>query len=117
LLWNVAGTIFLALLGAIYEVFSHGVYSYYMIYAFAVPLLLGVLPYTLFLLFGKKYPGRAALNLWNSGIAVLSAGSVFMGVLVIYGTTNSLSIVYPIAGAILLAAGLILWLAGAKRNK
>ena len=33
--------------GAVYEWFSFGVYSYYMIYAFAVPLLGGVLPYYL----------------------------------------------------------------------
>ena len=34
LMFNVIGVIFLALFGAIYELFSHGVYSYHMIYAF-----------------------------------------------------------------------------------
>ena len=47
----------LALFGAIYELFSHDVYSYYMIYAFAIPLLMGVLPYEAMLVF-NKYPGR-----------------------------------------------------------
>ena len=115
LLGNVTGTAFLALFGAIYEVYSHEVYSYFMIYAFAIPLMLGVLPYTLLLIF-KKNPGRAALNLWNSGIASLSVGCVFRGVLDIYGTTNSLSIVYPVTGTALLFAGLLAGIAGSKKR-
>ncbi len=109
LLGNIAGTLFLALFGAIYEAFSHEVYSYYMIYAFALPLVLGVLPSALLLLRGKL-PPRAAALLWNYGIAALSVGCVFRGVLEIYGTTNSLRVIYPIAGAALLTAALIVWL-------
>ena len=37
-------SVFCALFGAVYELFSHGVYSYWMIYAFAFPLLLGAIP-------------------------------------------------------------------------
>ena len=106
LLWNVCATVFLALFGAIYERFSHEVYSYHMIYAFAVPLLLGVLPNAVLLL-RKRHVGSLALSLWNYGIAMLSVGSVFQGALEIYGTTNSLSIVYPIAGGALLLAGML----------
>ena len=115
LLGNIAGTVFLALFGAVYELFSHEVYSYFMIYAFAVPLMLGVMPYAL-LLISRKVPGRAALNLWNSGIAALSVGCVFRGVLEIYGTTNSLSVIYPISGLLLLTAGLITGIVGLKRK-
>lgn len=116
LLGNIAGTVFLALFGAVYELFSHEVYSYFMIYAFAVPLILGVMPYTL-LLISRKVPGRAALNLWNSGIAALSVGCVFRGVLEIYGTTNSLSVIYPVSGLLLLTAGLITGIVGLKRKQ
>ena len=116
LLGNIAGTAFLALFGAVYELFSHEVYSYFMIYAFAVPLMLGVMPYAL-LLISRKVPGRAALNLWNSGIAALSVGCVSRGVLEIYGTTNSLTVVYPAAGSLLLASGLIAWIAGIKKGE
>ena len=115
LMGNIAGTAFLALFGAVYEMFSHDVYSYFMIYAFAVPLVLGVPAYALLLTFGR-HPGRAAVNLWNSGIAALSVGCVFRGVLEIYGTTNSLSVVYPIAGALLLTAGLIAGVVGMKKK-
>lgn len=105
LIFNLAGTLFLVLFGAIYETFSHGVFSFYMIYAFAFPLVLGVTLY-LVLLFVRKYPNRVFLNLWNSAIATFSVGSVFQGVLEIYGTTNSLSVVYPAAGGILAASAL-----------
>ena len=105
LLGNLAGTAFLALFGAVYEVFSHGVYSYWMIYAFAIPLVMGVIPYTI-LPIRHKTPERAFLRLLSAAIAVFSVGCVFQGVLEIYGTTNQLVIVYPIAGGLLLAAAL-----------
>ena len=128
--------IFCALFGAVYEVFSHGVFSFYMIYAFAIPLCLGTFPLMIILLCaGRKtekleiidlkeaetlyeedrywensclylFPGRTALNAWFSGIAALTAGCLFQGVLEIYGTTNRLIVVYPVAGVLLLAAGL-----------
>ena len=42
-----------AFFGAVYERFSHEVYSYYMIYAFAIPLVMGALPYSVMAL--KRY--------------------------------------------------------------
>ena len=101
-----ATALFVALFGAIYEHFSHEVYSYSMIYAFAIPLVLGVLPYLIMALKDKGQPGRTFLNLWNAGIITLTVGSLFKGVLDIYGTTNRLLTVYPIAGGVLLLAGL-----------
>ena len=115
LLFNVIGTAFLALFAGIYEAFSHGVYSYFMLFAFAAPLMMGVLPYTILLLI-EKYPNRMFLNLWNSAIATLSVGSVFAGVLEIYGTTNALIVVYPVAGGILILLSLGSLLIG-KRQK
>ena len=106
LVFNLAGTLFLVLFGAVYETFSHGVFSFYMLYAFSVPLVFGVTLY-LILLFARRYPGRVFLNLWNSAIAAFSAGSVFKGVLEIYGTTNSLVIVYPICGCIMAVSALV----------
>jgi hypothetical protein len=94
-------SVLLAFGGAVYEMFSFGVYSYFMIYAFAVPLLMGVLLYTLMLIKNIQ-PDIYFMNLWNTAIATLSTGCVFAGVLAIYGTTNSLIIVYPITGAILI---------------
>ena len=105
LLINVAATIFTALFGGIYEVFSHEVYSYHMIYAFGIPLVLGVLVWAVLLTSDIKVSSAFA-NLWNSAIAVLTVGCVFRGVLEIYGTTNKLVIICPVAGAMLIAAAL-----------
>ncbi len=123
--------IFCALFGAVYEVFSHGVFSFYMIYAFAIPLCLGTFPLMIILLCaGRKtekleiidlkeaetlyeedrywensclylFPGRTALNAWFSGIAALTVGCLFQGVLEIYGTTNRWTAVYVPAAALL----------------
>ena len=99
-----ATSIVLALAGAIYEHFSHGVYSGYMIYAFMIPLILGCLPY-----FTKasriiEAGGQAAELLLAGAVATLSAGSIIQGVLEIYGTTNRLIAFYPVAGIFLLAS-------------
>ena len=107
---NLSAALFCALFGAIYEHFSFGVNSNYMIYAFAIPLLLGTFPLMLLVLKGGKLPERFALNAWNSGVAALTVGCIFKGVLDIYGTTNRLIIVYPITGGVLLTAGLVSYL-------
>ena len=100
---------FCAFFGAVYEVFSHQVYSYFMIYAFALPLCLGTLPALLFALKDWQAPPRLARQLYHSGVAALTAGCIFEGVLRIYGTTNRLIWVYPVAGTILLLGGAGAW--------
>lgn len=100
LLGNLIAAAFFALFGAVYEAFSFGVYSYFMLYAFAFPLVMGGLVYAVLLLRGKS-PHGVFLNLWNSAVAALTVGSVFQGVLEIYGTTNRLAVVYPVAGGVL----------------
>lgn len=106
----VCATAFCALFGAVYEIFSHGVYSYYMIYAFAIPLCLGVLPLSFIIAGVGRVPTKAVRSFYDCGVATLTVGSIFKGVLVIYGTTNRLSIVYLLAGIPLIAIGLILYL-------
>ena len=100
-------TIFCAFFGAVYEAFSFGVFSYYMIYAFAIPLLLGTLPLFTAVLLKKKCPDDLTLNLWNCGTAVLTVGCMIKGVLEIYGTTNRLLTAYPAAGAVFLVSAFI----------
>ena len=63
-----------------------------MIYAFAVPLIMGVLLYEVMLI-KNIFPGKTFANIWNTAIATFSIGCVFNGVLEIYGTTNKLIIV------------------------
>ncbi len=99
-------SLFCALFGAIYEIFGHGVYSFYMIYAFGFPLVGGTLPFLIMSFTGtQRYPNSLSRNLYHSGIATLTVGSIVRGILDIYGTTNALSNYYWIAGILLLAAG------------
>lgn len=109
-------TIFFALFGAIYEVFSHGVYSYRMIYAFGYPLMLGLVP-MLIIHFSriKKMPGTLSVQIYRCGIYTLTIGSTLKGVLEIYGTTSRLSDLYTPAGFLLILAGFLLFLIGRKR--
>ncbi len=96
-----------AVFGAVYELFSHQVWSRFMIYAFAFPLFLGAIPFFLLRERGKPFPGKAA-ELVHAGVAALTVGSILQGVLEIYGTSNPLTIAYWAMGGALTAAGWLL---------
>lgn len=98
-------SLFCTLFGAVYEYFSHEVYSYYMLYAFVFPLAGGVLPFFLLALGDFPLPDRVSFNLYHSGIASLTVGSIVQGILEIYGTTNRLVSVYWIAGLLFVGLG------------
>ncbi len=103
--------LFCVLFGAIYEHFSHEVYSAYMVYAFAFPLAGGTLPYMILAMSGsQRLPGRLSSHLYNTGIATLTVGSMMQGVLDIYGTTNELLSVYWFAGFGFTLTGLLVYL-------
>lgn len=111
-------TLFCAAFGAVYESLSHGVYSYFMLYAFAFPLCGGALPFTaLSLGRGKRLPGFLPRQLYHFAIAALTVGSLMTGVLEIYGTTNDLLQVYWYAGALLLLAALAAYAAALVKEK
>jgi hypothetical protein len=97
-----------------------------MIYAFAVPLLGGTLPYLVSAVRSFSPEKRSAIkspigneycpeNLrtvisvnqcwtYHAAIATLTAGSIMQGILAICGRPNGLVIAYPITAAALLAA-------------
>lgn len=111
-----AASILIAEAAAVYGLFSHGVYSYFMTYAFMVPLLGGAMPYLMKAQRGaeKHKAGNkkrsVADRITGAGdaqaalIATLTAGSLLKCALDIYGTTNGLLIVYPAAAAVIMAA-------------
>lgn len=103
--------LFCGLFSFVYERFSHGVYSNYMVYLFLFPLAGGMLPYgALWLTGGRYYPGSLATGLYNCGIATLTVGSCMQGVLEIYGTTSIYMPVYWITGCALTFGGLLAFL-------
>ncbi len=109
--------LFCALFGAVYESFSHEVYSYYMLYAFAFPLAGGALPFFSLTLFALPVPGRLPLNLYHAGIAAWTVGCILQGVLAIYGTSNRLIFLYWIVGTIFCFLGIMLYLLQTIRTR
>jgi hypothetical protein len=111
---NVAAAVFLLVFALIYEHFSHGVISGYMLGAWLIPLA-GSIPY---LGINRLYRRHAAENgeqrsaaasgLWQLGIFTLSQGFIMKGIIEIYGTTNRWTAVYVPASALffILAAGM-----------
>lgn len=99
----------------IYEHFSHGVTSHYMVCAFLIPLLGGFLVNLIIESARFVIPGKWSSNLYNSGIAALTVGSIVKGVLDIYGTTNHLTIIYLIAGLVLVFAGIFQYIIECRR--
>lgn len=111
-------SLFCVLFGAVYEHFSHEVYSGYMIYAFMFPLAGGALPFAALSLYGSiRLPGRLPLNLYNAGIAALTVGSIMEGVLEIYGTTNNLLQIYWFIGFGLAGISFLLYAIGLLAGK
>lgn len=84
--WSVLCAIF----GAVYELFSHGVYSYSMIYAFAIPLAGGTLPSLIMAILSRPCRRKIAFELYVFALCSACLGSIVGGVLEIYGTSSRL---------------------------
>ena len=106
------GALFLAVFGAIYEHFSFGVYSNYMLYAFLPPLIAGLL--LLFSVSGTHLPQQRTLFLLHACVAACSVGCITAGILRISGRTSDLLLCYPAAGALLAMFALLSYLKDRK---
>ena len=110
-------SMFCAVFGGIYEIFSHGVYSNYMMYAFLFPLIGGTL-YNL-ILYSLRLRLQRGLSLifYNTGIAALTIGSIVRGILDIYGTDNILANVYRYAGVVFVFLGVVFYAVDRRQHK
>ena len=107
--------LFCVLFGAVYEKFSHDVYSFSMIYAFVFPLVGGTLPFLLIAFSNvREHPRARARMTYHTGIALLTIGSILRGIMEIYGTANHLIKFYFIVGIPLLVIGALLIIARLK---
>ena len=108
-----------AAFSAVYEHFSHGVYSWYMVFLFAVPLIYGLVPFLFSrTALSRRSPGAAPRRLYRWSAATLTVGCCFQGALEIYGTGSGLVKFYPIAaGALLMAAGAVGAAEAARRKR
>ena len=89
-------TIFFLAFSRIYESFSFGETSLHMHYLFVVPLVGGIILALLL----KIIPNlaRISLNLWNSAVAVLTAGMLFRGIVNLSGRSTTLDQPYWYVG-------------------
>lgn len=93
----------------IYALFGHVVRSVSMSLMFLYPLLGGALIFLLLGFIAPNIGGRAyrlGCNLYNSGIATLTAGSLFKGILDIAGTASGFSGVFMRIGWTCVIVGL-----------
>ena len=97
-------TIFFFAFSRIYESFSFGETSVHMHYLFSLPLVGG----SLLLLFMKMIPNlsRLSLNLWNSAVAIMTAGMLFRGIVNLSGRSTTLDMPYWYVGAAFVALAL-----------
>ncbi|MDW8742003.1 hypothetical protein Q7W37_02955 [Streptococcus suis] len=110
------GSIFLFIFSRIYQALSYGEVSFFMNYLFCIPLIGGIL-LTGLLLF-KPSLSRMAYNLWNSGIATITAGFLLRGIINLSGRSTSLDQPYWYLGAGLLALALLhLFIFEGKKQK
>ena len=98
-------TVFFFIFSRIYEHFSFGETSVYMHYLFGVPLIGGMV----LLIFQKMIPNlsRLSLNLWNSGVATLTAGALYRGIVNLSGRSTTMDQPYYYLGVAFLALALI----------
>lgn len=89
-------TIFFLVFSRIYESYSFGETSLHMHYLFVVPLVGGII--LAFLLKIIPNLGRLSLNLWNSAVAVLTAGMLFRGIVNLSGRSTTLDQPYWYVG-------------------
>ena len=101
-------SVFVLIFGIIYEMFSHGVISYYMIFAFLIPLINFLI--NIIFINSKIKVNKISKNLFSMSICTFTFLSIIKGVLDIYGTTNNLIFVYLIVGIILLVTSIILFI-------
>ena len=71
-------SVFVFIFGQIYEYFSHGVYSSYMMYAFLIPFIGLFIPSLLNNLILKRTVSDNVTLPWKCGIATLSVGSTLL---------------------------------------
>lgn len=99
-----------ALFGALYELFSHGVYSYSMLYAFGYMLVGGVVPSLVMACLGRECRRGAAFELYVFALSCATVGSLVGGVFEIFGSSSRLLPLFYVLSALSAFASAVLWL-------
>ena len=108
-------TMFVFIFSYIYEIFSHDVYSLYMMLSPLIPLILGVLVnYILYFINTNLKISNLNSNIHNSIVIALTLYCILNGVLEIFGTTNSLVYLYIYISILLAILNVILFIKNRK---
>lgn len=95
----------------IYSLFSHGMSSPSMTYLYLIPFIAGCGIYLLLYFIDENMAGRQYFrlfyNIYNTAVAILSAGQLLNGIFVIAGSGSKLLSYYYITAAILFAVSFI----------
>lgn len=83
----IAAAAFCLVFSSVYNLYGHGVHSFFMSFLFLWPLT-GAAWYLLLPSLAGLHPGRFTVNAINAGIATLAAGSLLRGILEIAGTSS-----------------------------
>jgi len=103
-----AVSLFCIVFNFIYAKYSHDVNSNYMTFMFAYPLIGGTMVYLLIGAISKaRMPGRFVVNVYNSGIAALTVGSMLKGIFDIAGTSSPYQPVFGVAGILMILLGVV----------
>jgi hypothetical protein len=114
--WYLLGAGLCVAVANVYALFGHGVRSWAMDLVFLCPLLLGAALFAILSAFapdfadGKGY--RLFFNLHNSGVAAITAGLLFLGILDIAGTGSDFVHVFFFTGGVFIVAGAVSCAAG-----
>lgn len=101
-------TLFCLVVFLVYNIFSHGVYSNYMTFLFAWPLMLGLVPSTLIAFIpALQEPSHLTKAIYHAGLASVTVSSLLRGIFDIAGTASSYQMPLMYFGIALLVAGSI----------
>lgn len=111
-------TIFTIVFDRIYSLFSHGVSSLSMTLMFLYPLVGGVIVYYIlgYLFKNKKDDMIILFNIYNSGIAILTVGSLLKGIMDIAGTSSKYIKYYLIIGMFFVCTSIIMFIKSIYKN-
>ena len=107
-IWYLCAAALCLIVHLVYSLFAHGLSSPFMTYLWAIPLSLGAGVCLLTGRLWRSFPGGPGFWLYNAGVATLTVGSLITGILEMADASTPLLWAYPIAGGVLLTAG-ILW--------
>ena len=105
-------TLFVTLFSSIYEMNSNNVFAFEMAFAWIYPLILGVGMYLILKFVRcKKVPGIIPASAYHTSVFIVTMRSIFIGVIKIYGTTNTLMTnIYTILSWILMPSAILTYL-------